>query len=96
MRSINLPDLLIEVDNDLHFTPYFMSSDEQNIRIIDQVCPIVATIIAHGCNIGPFTMARITDGVEYNEIKRITDWQLTDEAQKQAQRKWFVPSAACR
>ena len=40
--------------------------------------------MAYGCNIGPFTMARLTDGVTYNQIKRIADWQLSEEAQRQA------------
>lgn len=39
--------------------------------------------MAHGCNIGPFTMARLTEGISYSQIKTITDWQLTEEAQRQ-------------
>jgi len=40
--------------------------------------------MAYGCNIGPFTMARLTNEVTYNQIKSISDWQLSEEAQRQA------------
>ena len=50
----------------------------------EQVCTILATIMAHGCNIGPYTMARLTDGITYRQIKQVTDWQLTEEALRQA------------
>ena len=84
MRTIKLPELLIEVDNELQFTRPFMTPAQQETRTADQVCTTLATIMAHGCNIGPFTMARLTEGVTYTQIKQITDWQLTEEAQKQA------------
>jgi TnpA family transposase len=29
-------------------------------------------------------MARLTDGVSYHQIKRITDWPLSEEAQRHA------------
>jgi TnpA family transposase len=84
LRQIKLPELLIEVDNELQFTHTFMTPTQQDTRMADQVCAILATIMAHGCNIGPFTMSRLTEGVPYTQIKQITDWQLTEEAQKQA------------
>ena len=40
-------------------------------------------LMAHGCNIGPDTMSRLTD-VSYAKIKRVTDWQMTEEAQRSA------------
>ena len=84
LRVIKLPELLIEVDNDLHFTHQFMTPGQQGQREADYVCQILATIMAYGCNIGPYTMARLTDGVSYSAIRHITDWQLTEEAQRQA------------
>lgn len=84
LRVIKLPDLLIEVDNELQFTRQFMTPGQQGQREADYVCQILATIMAYGCNIGPYTMARLTDGVSYSEIRHITDWQLTEEAQRQA------------
>lgn len=84
MRSIKLPQLLIEVDNDLHFTKLFMPAHQRNARQVDEVCGIIATLMAHGCFIGPYTMARLTQGVSYDQISHITDWQLTEEAQRSA------------
>lgn len=84
LRSTKLPELLIEVDNELNFTNSFMLPAQQDTRVADDVCTILATVMAHGCNIGPYTMARLTDGVTYEQIKQITDWQLTEESQKQA------------
>ena len=40
--------------------------------------------MAHGCNIGPDTMAQITPGISYWQLQRITDWQLTNETQRAA------------
>ena len=84
LRQIKLPELLIEVDNELHFTHPFLSPIQIKERDAESICHIIAAIIAYGCNIGPYTMARLTDGVSYHQIKRITDWQLSEEAQRQA------------
>ena len=35
--------------------------------------------MAYGCNLGPQTMARLTRGVSYKQIKRIADWHLQEE-----------------
>lgn len=84
MRTIKLPELLIEVDNDLHFTDHFMPVSQQGRRQAENICAILVTIIAHGCNIGAYTMSRLTEGVGYKRIKYITDWHLTEEAQRNA------------
>lgn len=82
MRPIKLPQLLIEVDNDLDFTNHFMLPHQQKSRQVDDVCTILVSIMAHGCFIGPHTMARLTQDVSYDQISHITDWQLTEEAQR--------------
>jgi TnpA family transposase len=78
MRVIKLPELLIEVDNELKITRQFMSA-QQNIPQAEEICAILATIMAHGCNIGPHTMSHLT-GINYGKLKHITDWILTEEA----------------
>ena len=40
--------------------------------------------MAHGCNIGPETMSQLTEGITYEQIRRITDWQLIEENQRAA------------
>jgi len=84
MRQIKLPELLIDVDNELAYTNHFMASGQEETRDPAQICTVLATIMAHGCNIGPYTMAQLTQGIRYREIKWVTDWQLTEEAQSQA------------
>ncbi len=84
MRNTKLPELLIEVDNDLHLTDYFMPSTLQNKRNVEDICAIIATWMAYGCFFGPIIMSKLTQEVSYHQIKSITDWQLTDEALRQA------------
>ena len=40
--------------------------------------------MAHGCNLGVYTMAQLTSDVTYEQLKRIGDWQLTEDAQRSA------------
>lgn len=56
MRVVKLPELLIDVDNELHFTQNFMPPAEQESPSADHICAVLATIMAHGCNIGAYTM----------------------------------------
>ena len=84
MRSIRLPELLIEVDNELRFTRHFMVPAQREERNPEDVCLILTALMAHGCNIGPFTMAKLTNGVSYKQLKRVSDWQFTEEAQRAA------------
>ena len=84
MRHIKLPQLLIEVDNELHFTHHFLLSTQRQTRPVDEIVSILAAVMAQGCNIGPDTMAQITPGISYWQLQRITDWQLTEESQRSA------------
>jgi TnpA family transposase len=84
MRTIKLPDLLIEVDNDLHFTDSFFPATRKSERTAEDICTILTAIMAYGCNIGPHIMAQMIEGVSYSQIKYIFDWQITDEAQRRA------------
>ncbi len=84
MRTTRLPDLLIEVDNDLRFTDHFVPPAQRGERDAEGVCTLLAVVFAHGCNIGLHTMAQITQGVTYKQLKRVSDWQMTEEAQRAA------------
>ncbi len=84
MRPIQLPQLLIEVDNALTFTRHFINPARREQRRTDDICSVLATVLALGCNIGPKTMARLTDEVSYEQIKRIMDWELTQDHQRAA------------
>jgi len=84
MRTIKLPDLLIEADNDLHFTDPFLPATRQGERMPEDVCHILITLMAYGCNIGPHTMSQIIAEMSYQQIKRTFDWQITDDPQSSA------------
>ena len=40
--------------------------------------------MAHGCNIGLYTMAQLVQDISYSQLKRVSDWQMTEEAQRTA------------
>jgi TnpA family transposase len=84
MRAIRLPDLLIEVDNDLRFTDHFVPPAQRGGRDAEDVCTLLAVVLAHGCNIGLHTMAQITQDVTYKQLKRVSDWQMIEESQRAA------------
>jgi TnpA family transposase len=83
MRRVRLPDLLIEVDNALGFTRH-LTPTASGERSAQDVCEAVAAVIANGCNLGPQTMADLTDGVGYDRIKRVADWHLHGDALRRA------------
>lgn len=82
MRLIKLPQLLIEVDNELNYTSHFTKSKKN--KSVEDVCAIVATIMAQGCNIGLYTMSHLIDGISYSRIKNISDWFLTESSRRSA------------
>lgn len=84
IRTIKLPELLIEVDNELQFSRFFMAATDQNYPEAQHVCEILATIMAHASEIGPYTMAQLTEGITYNRMKHITDWHMHEETQRSA------------
>jgi TnpA family transposase len=84
MPTIRLPDLLLAVDQTLDWTRHFLPVGRRATRTADEVCQVVATIMAYGCNLGPETMAQLTNGVSYDDIQRITDWHLHEESLRAA------------
>jgi hypothetical protein len=63
MRSIKLPELLIEVDNDLHFTKSFIPTAKQEKREAEDIFGVLVAIMAQGCFMGAYTMSRLTQGI---------------------------------
>lgn len=84
LRTIRLPDLLIEVDNELRYTRPCCTALKVPERHPEEVCRVIAAIMAYGCNIGPYTMARLTKGISYEEIQHIADWGLQEETLRSA------------
>ncbi len=79
MRQIKLADLLIEVDNDIHFTHHFMSYDQRNRRDKKAVAMAIAAIMAWGCGIGLSTMPHLVQGITYDQLRAVTDYYISDE-----------------
>ena len=84
IRTIKLPDLLIEVDNDLRFSRCFMPAADWDGLQAQHVCEVLATVMAHASETGPYTMSRITEGISYHRMKHITDWHMHEETQRGA------------
>ena len=84
MRWIRLPDLLIEVDNELGFTRHFMTAQQRQTMNPEKVCTVLAAVMAQGCNIGLYTMAQLVQGISYRQLKRVNDWQMGEEPQRAA------------
>ena len=84
MHHVKLRQLLIEVDNDLHFTRHFLLPTQCQSLPADEIVSILAAVMTHGCNIGPDTMAQITPEISCRRLQRITGWKLTNETQRGA------------
>ena len=81
-RTIRLADLLIEVENDLGFSAHFQQPGER----VDpgEVCALLAAILAHGCNLGLYTMEKVAPDIAYRRLKYVSDWRLVEENQRAA------------
>ena len=82
-RSIRLADLLIEVENDLGFSVHFQQPGEKRVDPGD-VCALLAAILAHGCNLGLYTMEKVAPDIAYRRLKYVSDWRLVEENQRAA------------
>ena len=71
-----------------------MLPNKKKQRLTEDICNIIITIMAHGCNIGLYSMSQLVDGISYQQIKNITDWQLTDDAQRVVL-AWIVNAISC-
>lgn len=84
MRRINLPDLLIEVNNDISFARHFMPPTKADAHSAEDVCLVLAAVMAQGCNLGSYYMSQLTRGFSYRQLKRTAEWHLTEDAQRGA------------
>ena len=82
-RLIRLADLLIEVENDLGFSVHFQQPGEKRVDP-GEVCALLAAILAHGCNLGLYTMEKVAPDIAYRRLKYVSDWRLVEENQRAA------------
>ena len=82
-RPIRLADLLIEVENDLRFSAHFLHPGEKQADT-GEVCALLAAVLAHGCNLGLYTMEKLAPGIPYGKLRHVSDWRLVEENQRAA------------
>ena len=82
-RMIRLADLLIEVENDLGFSVHFQQPGEKQVDP-GEVYALLAAILAHGCNLGLYTMEKVAPDIAYRRLKYVSDWRLVEENQRAA------------
>ena len=58
---------------------HFIPPSRRRERSVQDICEVVASVMAYGCNIGPETMARVTNDVSYKAIRRLADWQFSED-----------------
>ena len=73
MRRVKLPDLLIEVDNQLGFTRNLLTPAQREEPSPEDICAVLAAVMAHGCNLGVYTMAQLTSNVTLDHVSPI-EW----------------------
>jgi TnpA family transposase len=84
LPKVELADLLIEVDRDTGFSDHLTHAGGATARSKDLKEHLYAAIVAQATNLGPTTMAEITEGVSYRQLAWATDWYLREETLKQA------------
>ena len=77
-RSIRLADLLIEVENDLGCSVHCQRPGETRVDPGD-VCARLAAILAHGCNLGLYTLEKVAPASADRRLKDVSDWRRVEE-----------------
>ena len=77
-RSIRLADLRIEVENDLGCSVHCQRPGETRGDPGD-VCALRAAILAHGCNLGLYTMEQVAPASAYRRLKDVSAWRRVEE-----------------
>ena len=86
LQKVDLVDILIDLDKETGFLRHFVSPALRETRQPVEVLKSnsIASLIAIGCNIGPYRMAMATKGVTHSDISSIADWFFTPESLKSA------------
>lgn len=86
LPQIDLPELLIEVDNWVQFSKSFTHAGGSRSRKTDLLGSLYAGILAQSGNFGLTQMLRMTD-FSYQELLWTTNWYLRDETLRAATTK---------
>ena len=77
-RSIRLAARLIEVENDLGCSVHCQRPGETRVDPGD-VCARRAAILAHGCNLGLYTLEKVAPATADRRLKDVRDWRRVEE-----------------
>ena len=82
---VRLEDLLTQVDAWCHFTQAFRHIGEQAPRVPHSATTLLATLIAHGTNLGLAMMAHsVEHGITANMLQAMSQWCLREGTLKAA------------
>jgi TnpA family transposase len=84
LTRVRIEDLLLDVDEWCGFTQAFQPLGGYEPRSGDQHRALLATIIAHGTNIGLATMAQSVDAITAEQLQDTNRWFLRDATIKAA------------
>ena len=86
LPQVDLVDVLIKLDKETGFLRHFVApairESKQSLETLKSNA--IASLIAIGCNIGPYRMAMATKGISHFDISSIADWFFTPESLKVA------------
>jgi TnpA family transposase len=83
LPEIDLIDLLVEVDRWCGFLDQLTHADNATTRTADQRQRLLAAVMAHGCNFGIDTMARLA-GFSADQLAWTNTWHLRTETVRAA------------
>ncbi len=86
LPQVDLVDILIRMDKETGFLRHFVAPAlrESKLPIETLKSNAIASLIAIGCNIGPYRMSMETKGITHFDISSIADWYFTPESLKAA------------
>ena len=84
LPHIRIEDLLIEVDSWCHFTKEFKPLGSYRTKIKNFYATLLATLIAHGTNLGIAVMGNSAVGISEDSLQHVSQWFLREETLKAA------------
>ena len=80
LPRVRIEDLLTDVDTWCHFTQAFHRPNERAPRMANFFTTLLATLIAHGTNLGLATMANSVDeGITADRLQAMSQWCLRED-----------------
>ena len=84
LRRVRIEDLLREVDHETHFTRAFRPLGGYEPRSERLYPALLATLIAHGTNLGIAAMGQSAQGITVDMLQHVTRWFLREDTIKAA------------